>query len=503
MFMKNELLRMENIQSYKNGRLVLNHAHLNLFQSETIGIVGLNYSGKSTLVGGIAGFSPFEKGTVYFCEEKVQFKTIGQAREAGIFYIQERTSLIEQLSITENMFLHMVDSKNIVLHKKSQQEQVKEILSLFQIEEDENMPMAYLSQKNRLLIEVAKAVLHEAKIIILDNVLNKLSESGLEEFKNIFTMLKSLHIGIILIETGIKHLKPFIDRLFIMREGKTAAVFDREEIEDDLVVSLMIGEEFMEEEKEVPSGSEMHAQPLLHIKQVEYKGILQGTDFEIFEGETVGILNVNKHSGAAIAELLMGTEEKYNGAVIYKGKEVAYPITEKAIEDGIVVIPEKEAIFWDFTIEENITFMALKNQRRLLAGMRESELRYVADEMFSKYIKNEQDRLHLGDYVPKNRLVQKKIALCRALAARPDVLIWQNPTLNMDLFSKQKIYEDIQSLKQTDITLIIISQDIRELLQVCDRVIVVKEGVVDEQLPVTEKNRKLLIRKFGDQIKNI
>jgi len=501
--MKNEILRMENIQSCKNDRRILNYAYLNLFDSETVGIVGLNNSGKSTLAGAIAGFFPHEKGSVYFCEEKVHFKTVRQAREAGIFYIQETSSLIEQFSIVENMFLNMVELPDMFLHKKSQCEQTEEILSFFQIQEDVNTPVAYLSIKNRLLVEIAKAVMHDAKIIILDNVLNKLSESSLAEFNTLFALLNSLHRGILLIDAGPKNLKPFCDRIFIMREGKTVAVLDRDEIEDDLMVSLMTGEKFIEKDKLIPSNTEVDSQPLLHLKQIEYRDILHGIDFQISKKETVGILNVNKHSGSAIAELFMGAEEKYNGSIIYKGKEVFYTSPEHAVKDRIIVIPEKDLIFWDFTIEENITFTAIKNQRKFWGGMNEAELKYISSELFSKYIKQLKLRLHLQGYVPKNRLVQKKIVLCRALAADPDILMIQNPTLNMDLFSKQRIYEDINQLKKTDITLLIISQDIRELLQVCDRVVVVNDGVVEEQIPVTEKHSKLLIHKFGNQIKKM
>lgn len=500
--MKDELLRMDHIQCYRKGRLIIDNAHLNLFECETVGIVGINYSGKSTFIGAAAGFYPYARGTVYYKEEKVNFRTLLEAREAGIFYIQGTSSLIPEFSISENFFL-MPHKENLLFQKESNKLQTKEILALLKIDENEDTPAGLLSDKNALLTEIGKALLHNAKIIILDNVLNRISESGLKEFAETFDLLRSLRISLILIESGLKYLKPYCDRLFIMREGKMVAELDQEEIEDELVVSLMIGTEFKSEEKPFELTSDPSKEVILSFHRIKNGNVLRGVNFQVFEGETAGILNVNRHSGAAIERLLQGTAGSYQGDIVYKGEPVRFDSRDKAIGHGIVAIPDEHCIFKDFTIEENITFMALRKHKKIGGRMDESELRFLAGELFYRYIKKDGDKFQLDWLVPDNRLIEKKAAFCRALAMRPDILIYRNPTQKMDVFSKKAIYDDLNSLRGGPVTVIVISHDIWELLQVCDRIIVINEGIVDKQISVRAENITYLKAKFRDQIKNI
>lgn len=500
--MKQELLRMEHIESYKGSKQVLRYAKINLFTDETIGIAGLNYSGKSTLAGAIAGFHPHEKGTIYYCEKETRFSSIHQSRKAGIYYIQEKSSLIPQFSIADNLFL-TPQKKEVILHREQYRKKTNDILSLLGIKEQADTTAKYLSAKYKLLTEIGIAVLNEAKIIILDNVLNKLPESSLEELKGTFQMLNSLHISIILIETGLKYLKPYSGRIFIMRNGMTVAELDQQEFEDPISVSLLTGEPFHQEFVPADVITYFNKKPLLSFHNIRYKNILHKMSFEIFEGETAGILNVNKSSGNAIAALLSGTASRDEGQIFLNGIPTDYRFAEDSIVSGVAVLQEKEHIFRNFSIEENITLTALKKQKKTFARMNGSELKYISGELFHQYIKPQNHKLYIGDPVPNNRLIEKKVAFCRALASQPKLLVYCNPTQKMDVFSKKAVYDDITSLKLKKITTVVISSDVWELLQVCERIIIINEGIVDRQVPVTKENKNWLIHKFGDQIKNI
>lgn len=502
--MNKEILRMEEIESYLGGKKILSGARLNLFQNEIIGIIGVNYSGKSTLIGGIAGFYPYAAGRSYLNEESICITSIEQARKAGIFYIQKQSSLIEDFTILENLFL-TVKEKTVLINKKEVRNQCLEIMELLEIQADITDKVGTLSFKNRILVEIAKAIVYDVRILVMDDVLNGMSQEALKWFSKLFYILRSLRISIILVETTLRCLKPYCDRLFIMRDGKTASVLDKKHLKEDEIISYMIGYPLNEREegiravpKELP-----RLENLLEFSGVYFENILHGLDFKVTKGSITGMLNVNKNSGKAVERLLMGLGCADKGEIIFDGKTLLLKSTEQALQAGIAVVPEDDRIFWEFSIEENIMMSALKMNRGLAGRLNRGELKYISGELFSDYMKSACPYCTLDSCVPESRLAQKKIALCRVLASDPALIVLVNPAQTIDVISKDSIYADIMTLKAKGKTVLLITSDIKEMFDVCDRIIVVNQGKTKATFSVTDGNRDQLLQSYGESLRDI
>lgn len=502
--MNKEILRMEEIESYYGGERILNGARLNLFQDEIIGVTGVNYSGKSALAGGIAGFYPYANGRTFLEEHEIKILSIEQARNVGIFYIQKKSSLIEDFTVLENLFLN-VGARSILIQKKQIHLQCLEIMELLGIQAEISEKVETLSFKNRILVEIAKAIVYNVKILILDDVLNGMSKDALQWLAGIFLMLKSLHIGIILIDNSFSYLKPFCQRLFIMRDGKTVAVLSEQEMKEDNIISYMIGRP-METREEVIRETvteKKNQETLLQFQNIYDCGILHGLSFQVERDTITGILNMNKHSGEALEALFLGCAVPQSGSIFLEGKEIFLESAEQALKLRIAVVPEYDRIFDELSIEENIMMSAYKKNSSFLGRLDDNEMKYLTGELFTDFIMNVYPSCEADELVPENRLIRKKVSICRAVSTAPELIVLVNPTRSLGEVFRNQIYEDMMLMKKKKISLLLISSDVKELLQVCDKIIVVNQGKAGSVFYVTDQNREELFQMYGESLKNL
>lgn len=500
--MVKEVLRLEHIVTYSSSGKSLDHARLNLFEGEVVGIIGVNNAGKSELAGGIAGTSPFDSGNIYLEEEEVQIHSIEEGREKGIYYFSKHSSLIPEFTIWEN-FLLGPRGKKLVIHTRTTEEQCREMLELLGIQLDIHEKAGALSLKEKLLVEMAKAIYYDAKIFILDDILHSLSATAQEEFVLLFEMLCSLHVSIILLDNGIRYLKRYCNRLFIMREGRTMAVLNRQEAEDNLIISIMLGTNVEAEEEHYLSDEAMREDVLFEMQDITYQNILSGVSFQIFRGELVGILNVNKNSGRAIKSLIQGKGRCDSGKMLLGAKEVSFASPEEAVKAGVSVLAEQDVVFPNLSLEENIMLPALKSQSGIAGILNRSELKYFSRELMTEYIIGGQGVYVTEQTIEHSRVLRRKISFCRMLSTKPELAVLMNPTQSIDVTSKETLYNDIRSLKNHGITGLIISSDVKELLAVCERILVVNQGKVDASVLNTEKGREQIFHIYGRYLKDM
>lgn len=498
--MNKELLRMENIVTLADSRLLLDHARLNLFEGEIIGITGVNNAGKTVLAGGISGKYPIDSGCLFLSEKEVRILSIEDGRKAGVYYFSQNSSLIGEFTVWEN-FLLGPRGKQVVIREKESEEQCHDMLDLLEIHVDIHDRINTLSLKEKLLVEMARAIYYDAKIFIMDNILSTLSATALDEFEAIFEMLCSLHIGIILIESGIRYLKRYCRRLFVMRDRKTVGVLNAGEMDDNLIISLMLGIKSAYVEKEHSAGETADRKVLFEMNEICYKQILDRLSFQIYSGEIAGILNTGKHSGEAIGCLLQGRDRPDSGTISLNGRTLRLKSAEKAVECGIASLAEQDSIIPNLTLEENVMLPALKGNSSFLGIVNNSELKYRAHELISNYIVPYQGILASERRISEDRALRWKISFCRMLSTSPGLVVLNNPTQNMDIAAKEILYQDIRSLKQQNVAGLVISSDIKELLAVSDRILVVSHGRLHGTLYNNEYGREELLYYYGKHLK--
>gem|GEM_PF-1271992 len=496
----NEILRMEQIVTDSKETRILDNAKLNLFEGEVAGLVGVNYSGKTTLTGAVTGLFPCTAGKIIYLENPIRITSIEQARKLGIYYIQPVSSLIAGLTVAENILLTPEKNKGILTRRKHTNQKARELLDALGVDISEEAAVETLSHYNRIVVEVCKALLNDARIIIMDNVVSALSQHSLGRFQKLLELLRARNTGILLVEARIKKLTPFCDRLFILREGRTVGVLKREEFDDGKIVSLMIGYALSDDEEAGAEAESPATQKLLELRKVRYRDTLKNISFAIYRNEILGVLNVNKHSGKAIEQLLLGIAQPDGGSILIEGASVRLDGPHDALARGIAVVPEDDLLLPDFSLGDNIVLSAAKTTSRgVLLNM--SELRYLKDELISQYMGR--DELLNGELIPDGWLYQKKMSFCRALAASPKLMVLSNPTQRIDFLSRQVIFEDILSLKKQRITALVISTSVNELMDVCDRIVVVQNGQVLDTFVVCDEQLEKIRMKYGSYLKDL
>lgn len=499
--MKHEILRMEKITTYSGGLKLLDHAKLNLFEGEVLGIAGLNCSGKSALVGGINGLFPYAEGVTYYFEKQIRISSVSEANSIGIFSIQSNFGLIPRFSIAENIFLKGNNRKSFFCNARYYRQQSRDILQKMGVGLSPDTPVKYLSYYEKILVEICKAVANKAKIIILDSMLSALSKNKIPFFIRIFQILKDSGISVILIEPKINLIKLFYDRLFVLRKGCTVGELKPEEFNDNKVISLMLGCPIEDGDVKTPLQGASEADIILSFKNVYFNHTLKGLNFDVYRNEITGILNMNKVSGAAIEGLLSGEWQPESGNIWLNDRTVKLKNTRVALKNGIGVVSEEEFLCDEMNLQENILLSAIVKKGRVFGSFGKKEFKYLKNEMISEYISRGKEIVTGEEALPVGWRMRKKVAFCRALASEPEIMVLMNPTQHIDVISKNELYEDIGSLKKRGISVLIISADIEELISICDRMIVVQNGNAIDSLCINAENVTRIIKKYGYYLK--
>lgn len=499
---KTEVLRLERITTESKGVRILTDARLNLFSGEIVGLLGVNYSGKTALAGAICGFSPCSSGNIYFMEQCVTISSITQARDLGIFYIQKESSLIEDITVFDNFMLSSSNHHIMIGNRKRREAEIREILSIFDVEGiDSSAGMDTLSEYEHLLVEVCKAVLNGVKVIVFDSVLSSVSLNIENKVNQILARLSRMNICVILIEAKYKYLEPWCDRFFVMRSGRTVGIFERH-TEEDKIISLMMGYPVKLLDESPRHGTASHRKKeLLVLDQVCTSRGLNGLSFTAYQGEITGVLCLDRASLKALVRFLEGKERHYEGQILYEGKQFRNRGTDEALRKGIVFIRE-ENLFPEMSFEENLLISACRTTSCGIF-LNHSELKYMMTELETRYF-SEYENLHKKAVdSQEDWLFRKRIMLCRGLAASPKLMICVNPVVHSDFALRNSYYEDILSIKESGVSGLILSTDLEELLALCDRILIMQNGSVTEHHQVDPAGSSALKRKFSAFLKDI
>ncbi len=502
--MVKEILRIECAITNSNTGKNSVQSKLNVFSGEIIGIIGMNNAGKTELAQGICGAVPFRRVRMYLEEREVFISSIEMGRREGIYYFSQTSSLISEFSVWKNFQLNLKDKK-VLINNVSAKKHCKEIIEMLGIKVDVSDRVEILSQKDKLLVEVAKAVYSEAKILVFDDILNTFPETVLEEFEILFRTLTSLHMGIILVDNSIRYLKRFCQRLFVMRGGRTVAILNRFEMDENDIISYMMGTMTVRKREEHYSETVKKDFPLLEFRNIAVEPALRGMSFYVFERELVGILNMNGSSGEIIWRILQGSimSHEYAGRIFLRGVETSFSSTEHAVNQGIAVMQKSAPFFCNLSLEENILLPALKRESKMGVILNMKELKYRAHELMTEYIIGYRGIVIDEDDIMHDRVIRQKISLCRLLSTRPQLVVLKNPTQGMDMTSREIFLDDIRGLKEKDIAALIISSDINELLDLCKRILFVNKGVVEHSIENCEENKEMILSLYKQSLKMI
>ena len=479
------LLEMKNIVKEFPGVRALDGVSFTLEAGEFHSLVGENGAGKSTLMKVLSGVYPHGtyEGDILIDDRVRTFRGIRDSEEAGVAIIFQELSLVKELTVGENIFLGKEPSKLGVINWSELYHRTSKLLQDLNLDIDPRVPVGNLGIGQQQLVEIAKALSKEAKILVLDEPTAALTESEVEVLFNILRDLKARGVGMAYISHKLGEVFEMSDRITVLRDGKTVGTHTAAELTKDKVIELMVGREVG---NIFPECHHDFGDTVLEVKNLTAfsidaanKKVVDNVSFHVRKGEVLGIAGL---MGAGRTELLMAIfgawPGRYSREVVVEGRRVRLDSPAEAIREGIGFVTEDRKRFGlilDQTILDNMTLAGLKRISGAFLTNRTKETIAARGPMQSLRVKANSPLTIAGTLSGGN---QQKVVLGKWLLTNPKVLFLDEPTRGIDVGAKQEIYAEINKLAEQGLAIVLVSSELPEVLGLSDRVMVLHEGRV-------------------------
>ncbi len=478
------MLVAENITKKFSGVTALDNVCLELHAGKVNAIIGENGAGKSTLMKILSGVYAEYDGRIVYKDKPVRFQNIKQAQAAGIAIIHQELNLIPYLSITENIFLgREINTRWGTLDKKRMRGQTQSLLTRLKWTVDPDTKISSLKVGQQQVVEIAKALLFDAEVIIMDEPTSAISESEVEVLFGIIAQLKKENKAIAYISHKLDELFKIADRYIVLRDGKTIESGNMQGITHDRIIQKMVRREIkiVRREDTTKNTNALLSVSNISLKHPERKNelLLKTISFNLNKGEILGIFGLMGAGRTELMETIFGLHTKRStGNILVEGKQKNIKSPADAIRSGLALVPEdrkKDGLVLGLDVRSNISLTSLNDLQTmgLLDRKKETSLakKYTADLR----IKTSSDKQLAKNLSGGN---QQKIVLAKWLARKPKILMLDEPTRGIDINAKNEIYKLILQLANEGLGIIVVSSELPEILAVSDRILVMTEGAI-------------------------
>jgi putative multiple sugar transport system ATP-binding protein len=502
--MSDVILEMRNITKTFPGVKALDNVTFSVTAGEIHALVGENGAGKSTLMKVLSGVYPYGSysGEIYFQGKECRFQDIHHSEEVGLVIIHQELALIPYLSIAENMFLGNERAKNGVINWNEAISKTNELLNKVGLHESPNTLITNMGVGKQQLVEIAKALAKEVKLLILDEPTASLNDNDSEKLLELLLQFKENGISSILISHKLSEVNKVADSITILRDGATIETLDchKDKITEDRIIRGMVGRDITHrfpprESKIGETIFEVRDWNVYHPLHEDRK-VSTNVNINVCRGEVVGIAGLMGAGRTELAMSIFGRSygTRISGTAYRKGKEVDISSIDKAISSGIAYATEDRKAYGLVLIQEiknNITLANLEavsnagsviNEPREMAATME-----YRDKLNIKCSSIRQLALNLSGGN------QQKVVLSKWLFANPDILILDEPTRGIDVGAKYEIYTIINQLASEGKGIILISSELPEILGICDRIYVMRDGKIVGEMPASEASQEIVM----------
>lgn len=500
--MSNYIVELENVSKSFPGVKALDNVSFKLEPGEVLALLGENGAGKSTLMKILSGVYQKDSGTMKIFGESIENIDPVKAQELGIAIIHQELNMCDHLTIAQNIFLGREVTSKGVLSDKQMNKEASEILGRLNMNINPETLVGDLSVSKQQMVEIAKALSTNAKILIMDEPTSALTESEIEDLFNIIRKLKSEGHGIVYISHRLEELEHIVDRVMILRDGQYITTKDFKETNLPEIISFMVGREITEKYPRIKTevGKE-----ILKVEGLNYQDLVRDVSFELKEGEIVGIAGLMGAGRTETTRVLFGVDPKDSGKIYIDGKEVNITKPTDAINAGIVLVPEdrkKDGLCTKLSIKDNISLPNLDILGSKLIGIID---RKKEKEMTQKAVKDLRIKLASvdGNADGLSGGNQQKVVVGKWLARDSRVVIFDEPTRGIDVAAKVEIYNLMNELKAEGIGVLFVSSELPEILGMSDRVLVMADGRITQELDIKEATQDKILEyatKFDKKI---
>lgn len=478
----------------------LRSVDFNLYPGEVHALVGENGAGKSTLVKILAGIHRPDAGVIKIDGKAVELHNPAQARHAGIAVIHQEPTLFPDLNVAENVFIgrHPRDRFGRVDWKRMYQE-VERLLASLDVRLNVYTPVQGLSVADQQLVEIAKALSLQSRILVMDEPTAALSAHEVHELFEIVKQLRERAVAILFVSHRLEEIFELAERVTVLRDGVRVATALVSELTTEEIIRQMVGREL---ETLYPKSNVEPGEVMLDVKHLTRKGVFEDVSFQVRRGEILGFAGLVGAGRTEVARVIFGIDRADAGEIRMGGKLVQLDSPKTAMSYGIAYVPEdrhQHGLIMDFSIARNMTLPILR-QTSLLGLVNQRREREIATD----YSAQLQVRSSGIDQLVKalSGGNQQKVVLAKWLITNPSVLILDEPTRGIDVGSKAEVHRIISELARRGLAIILISSDLPEVLAMADRVLVMHEGRIAAEFTHAEVDQEKVMFAATGQVIN-
>ncbi len=498
------ILEMKNITKEFPGVKALDNVSFKVERQKIHCLVGENGAGKSTLMKVLSGVHPYGSydGKIYFEDKLQEFKNTRDSEQAGIAVIYQELALVPEMTVYENVFLGHEIRKGINVDINETIKQTVEILNKVRLDVNPSTPVKQLGIGKQQLVEIAKALSRDAKLLVLDEPTSALNEADSDNLLDLLRELKEQGVTSILISHKLKEVIAVADKVTVLRDGTSVITLDAHngEVNEDVLIKHMVGrsiENIYPERKKKKSGEVVfEVRNWNAYDPARERQILKDVNLELRKGEVLGITGLMGAGRTELALSLFGNPDNYriDGEMLIGGEPVKFNHPQKAIKAGLAYVTEDrkgDGLILIQDVKSNITIANL--QRILKYGVIDAnaeikDAREYTDSLDIKTPSIEQKVLYLSGGN------QQKVSLAKWLYVRPDIMILDEPTRGIDVGAKFEIFTIMNKLVEQGMSIIMISSELPEILGMTDRIYVVSSGRITGELLTEDADQEIVMR---------
>lgn len=484
------ILEMDNISKEFPGVKALDGANLKVRPHSVHALMGENGAGKSTLMKCLFGIYEKDSGKILFEGKEINFTSAKEALDNGVSMVHQELNQVLQRNVLDNIWLGRYPQKGFFIDEKKMYNDTKKIFEELEIDVDPHSKVADLAVSERQMIEIAKAVSYNSKIIVMDEPTSSLTEKEVEHLFKIINKLRDKGCGIVYISHKMEEIKAISDDITILRDGKWIATESVANLSTDQIINMMVGRDLTNRfppKDNVVKECILKVDGLTAAKQPSINDI----SFELHKGEILGVAGLVGAKRTDIVETIFGIREKASGSIFLNGKEVKNKTPNEAIENGFALVTEERRATGIYSMLKVGFNSTISNLDRYLSKFRllsdkdiKKDTQWVIDSM---RVKTPSQSTSIGSLSGGN---QQKVILGRWLLTEPDVLMLDEPTRGIDVLAKFEIYQLMIELAKKDKGIIMISSEMPELLGVTDRILVMSNGRVAGIVKTSETSQE-------------
>ncbi len=473
-------ITMENIHKAFGTNQVLTGVDFDLLDGEVHALMGENGAGKSTMMNVLTGLHARDKGTITIDGKETYFKNPKEAEQSGITFIHQELNIWPDMTVLENLFIGKELMNSFGLLKITEMKALaKKQFDRLAVSIPLDKEAGSCSVGEQQMIEIAKALMTEAKVIIMDEPTAALTEREINKLFDVISSLKKAGVSIVYISHRMEEIFSICDRITVMRDGKTVDTKAIPETDFDEVVRKMVGRELTDR---YPNRNPNPGETVLQVKGLTKTGHFEDVNFSVRAGEIVGVSGLMGAGRTEIVRAIFGLDGFDSGEVWLKGEKVKIKTPEQAVKAGIGFITEDrkdEGLILDFSIRDNMVLPTLYSFAPKGIINEKSETDFVNMLIKRLTVKTESPDIAVGKLSGGN---QQKVVIAKWVGIGPKLLILDEPTRGVDVGAKREIYELMNELTDRGVAIIMVSSELPEVLGMSDRILVVHEGKINGEL---------------------